>query len=171
MNEFQTTQFLNIEGGFLGSGSRKSILFDAEYSFPGEVYTLTSTFIVVNHTNNTVLPILRVAPVDSANDFSPAFWDGPTTIDFNGIVNASSRSIFLQFKRTPLAKAFSVTIFAVNWLLTGLVVFVTVVALLRSKEKIMPDALLLLPVTVILIVPSLRALMAGSPVFGEVTDF
>jgi hypothetical protein len=169
LNEFQTTQLLNIEGGFLGSGSRKSIFFDAEYSFPWEAYTLTTTFVAVNHKNNTVLPILRVAPVDSANDFSPEFWDGPTTIHFNGTADTASRSMLLILKRTPLAKAFSVTIFAVNWLLTGLVLFVTVVAFWRSKER-MPDVLLLLPVTVILIVPSLRALMAGSPAFGEVTN-
>jgi len=169
LNEFQTTQLLNIEGAFVGSGSRRSIFFDAEYSFPWETYNLATTFVAVNHKNNTVLPILRVAPVDSANDFSPAFLDWPSTIPFNGTAEATSRSMYLFLKRTPLAKAFSVTIFAVNWLLTGLVVFVTVVAFQRSKER-MPDALLLLPVTVILIVPSLCALMAGSPAFGILLD-
>ena len=77
-NEFQTTQLLNIEGSTHLSGSVATVTLlsgtkgselDAQYGFPWDVYHLTTVFIVINHENNTTLPILKLAPVDSANDF------------------------------------------------------------------------------------------------------
>lgn len=167
-NEFQTTQLLDIEGGTHLSGTRGSIFLDAQYGFPWDVYFLTTVFIAVNHENNSPLPILKLAPVDSANDFSPDFTDSPATSHFNGSADTPSRTVSLTLSRTPLVKAFSVTIFIVNWLLAGAVLFITVVAF-HGKKK-MSEVLLLLPVTVILIVPSLRALMVDSPAFGGLPD-
>jgi hypothetical protein len=69
--------------------------------------------------------------------------------------------------RSPLVKAFSMIIFLVNWMLVGMILFITVVAFVGKKK--MPETLSLLPITIILIVPSLRALMVNSPAFGELT--
>lgn len=91
--------------------------------------------------------------------------DSPATSHFNGTTDTPSRTVSLALTRTPLAKAFVATIYFVNWLLTGMVLFTTV-GVFRLNKKRMPDTLLALPITVILIVPSLRALMVGSPAFG-----
>jgi hypothetical protein len=168
-NEFQTTQLLDIEGGTHLSGSGGSIFLDAQYGFPWDVYFLTTVFIAVDHENNATLPILKLAPVDSANDFLPDFTDSPATSHFNGTTDTPSRTVSLTLRRTPLVKAFNLTIYAVNWLLAVMVLFITVVAF-HGKKK-MPEVLLLLPVTVILIVPSLRALMVDSPAFGELSNY
>jgi hypothetical protein len=169
-NEFQTTQLLDIEGGYLSRQANGPIVFNAEYIFPWDQYTLTTVFLAIGHENNATLPILRVVPVDFADNFSPNVMDSPATSHFNGTTDAPSRTVSLTLTRTPLAKSFILTIYAVNWLLTVMVLFITVGAF-RLDEKRVPDALLALPVTVILIVPSLRALMVGSPEFGSLSFF
>jgi hypothetical protein len=161
-NEFQTTQLLNIEGGI--HHRKGSIYMNAQYTFPWDTYLLTTVFVAVNHTNNATLPILKLALVDSANDFSPSFTDSGSTSHFNGTTDTPSRTVSLALIRAPLVKAFNMTIYAMNWLLAGTVLFITVVALFGKKK--MPEVVLLLPVTVILIVPSLRALMDDSPASG-----
>ena len=165
-NEFQTTQLLDIEGAtHLHVGSTQWISLNAQYGFPWDVYFLTTVFIAVNHENNITLPILKLAPVDSANDFLPDFTDSSVRSHFNGTTDSPSRMVSLTLRRTPLSKAFNLTIYVVNWLLAGMVLFITVVAFQRNKK--LAEVLLLLPVTVILIVPSLRALIVNSPAFGE----
>jgi hypothetical protein len=165
-NEFQTTQLLDIEGGTHLPRSR-AIFLNAQYAYPWDIYFLTTVFIAVNHENNASLPILKLALVDSANDFYPNFGDSATSY-FNGTNNISSQTLSLSLTRTPLVKSFDLTIYFVNWLLTGTVLFITIAAFYGKKE--MPEVFLLFPVTVILTVPSLRALMVDSPAFGEVSS-
>jgi len=169
VNEFQTTQLLDIDGGHIGIGPRDSTFYDAAYGFPWDSYTMATVFVAVNNLNNVTLPILRLAPVDFADNFSPSFHDFATTSDFNGTSVVPSRTVALKLQRAPLTKTFNMLIFLVNWLLTGMVLFITVVAFWWNRTN-MPDALVLLPITVILTVPSLRALMVGSPAFGILLD-
>lgn len=130
---------------------------------------MQTVFLAVNHLNNATLPILRLAPVDFADNFSPSFNDFETTSDFNGTSAVASRTVTLKLQRSPLTKTFNMLIFLVNWLLAGMVLFITVVAFWWNRTN-MPDALVLLPITVILTVPSLRALMVGAPSFGKRLD-
>ena len=167
-NEFQTTQLLNIEGSTHLSGTKGSEL-DVQYGFPWDVYFLTTVFIAINHENNVTLPILKLAPVDSANEFLLDFTDSAATSHFNGTTDTPSRIVSLTLRRSPLVKVFNLIIYAVNWLLAGTVLFITIVAFHRKKK--MPEVLLLLPVTVILIVPSLRTLMVNPPPFGELSNY
>lgn len=160
-NEFQTTQLLDIEGGFHPQGS---IDMNPEYRFPWDTYRLTTVFVAVNHTNNATLPILKLALVDSANDFSPSFTDLGSKSHFNGTTDTPSRTVILILARALSVKVFNVMIFIMNWLLAVTILFITIVALFGKKK--MPEVVLLLPVTVILTVPSLRALMVDSPASG-----
>jgi hypothetical protein len=161
MNEFQTTHLLDI-GTFWALGS---FINNAEFVFPWDQYQLSTSFIVVDHKTNATLPILALVPADTAGGLFTTYSDHHVTSYFNGTTNVQGKSVLFLLRRTPLVKAFSMTICLVNWLLVGMILFITVVALFGKKP--MPDGLLLIPVTVILIVPSLRALMVDSPTFGE----
>ena len=143
-NEFQTTQLLNIEGSTHLSGSVATVTLlsgtkgselDAQYGFPWDVYHLTTVFIVINHENNTTLPILKLAPVDSANDFLPDFTDSAATSHFNGTTDTPSQIVSLTLRHSLLVKVFNLIIYAVNWLLAGTVLFITIVAFHRKKKK------------------------------------
>ena len=68
------------------------------------------------------------------------------------------------FRHPVLPQTFDLIILIVNWLLTIMVLFVSGVALL--KQHTIPDGLLLFPITVILTIPSLQAIMIGLPNFG-----
>jgi hypothetical protein len=161
LNEFQTTHLLNIDAAWIMG----FLVNNGQFVFPWDQYTLRTTFIAVNHENNATLPILKLAPAESVDDFLPSFKDYPATSYFNGTADVSGRAVISEIRRTPLVKAFSMTICLVNWLLAGMILFITVVAFRGNKD--LADMLLLLPITVILIVPSLRALMVDSPIFGE----
>lgn len=164
-NEFQTTQVLDISGGTLDVGPTDSNFYDAQYAFPWDFYMLDTSFIAVNHNTNASLPIARLAPVDFADTFSPDFSDAAVISTFNGTANTPGRYTHLTIRRSPLTKAFNVTIFVVNWALAFMVLFITSAAYWSKRD--MPDQLMLLPVSVVLTVPALRALMIGAPPFGK----
>jgi hypothetical protein len=163
MNEFQTTHLLDV-GTYWAVGSFINV---AEFTFPWDRYQLSTSFIVVDHDTNATLPILALAPADTAGGFSTTYSGHHTTSYFNGTIDVQGQSVLFLLRRTPLVKAFSMTICLVNWSLVMMILFITVVAFLRKNP--MPEGLLLVPVTVILTVPSLRALMVDSPTFGELT--
>ena len=112
------------------------------------------------------MPILKLAPVESTNVFFLTYYDDyPATSNFNGTANISGRVVNFQFKRTALVKAFSTAVCLLNWLLAGTMLFITIVTFRGNKQ--LPEVLILLPVIVMLIVPTLRALLVNSPTFGE----
>jgi len=56
-----------------------------------------------------------------------------------------------------------------NWALTVLVVYITV-AVMVSRKKEAGEGVLLIPLTIILTIPALRAMFVGSPPFGILLD-
>ena len=141
---------------------------DAQFSFPWDQYHVTTSFIVVNRDTNATVPILAIAPAESVDGFFVTYYDYQTTNHFNGTAGVPGQSVFFMLKRSPLVKTFVMSIFLVNWMVVGIIMFITLLTIVGSKEN-MPENLLLLPVTVILTVPSLRALMVDSLAFGKIT--
>ena len=89
----------------------------------------------------------------------------PSTTLLNGTL-VNSRFARLRLKRSNLSIVFVITIFLVNWALTVMVVYITTIALFSTESRI-TDGIVVLPVTVILTLPALRALFLDSPPFGE----
>ena len=117
-----------------------------------------------NVTHSSSLPILAVGLTGYTDNLVPFVEDMPSMTILNGtVVNARYASLTLY--RSNLAIAFVMTIFVVNWALTAMVVYITTFAKL-SKESRITDGVVALPITVILILPALRALFLDSPPFG-----
>lgn len=152
-------------GYFPLSRSPQHRMNDALYTFPNDGYNLQITFVVLDHTTNQPVPILRLATISFADNFAPTFSDWATLTYFNESANVTSRTMETNFYRSPLSKAFVLLVFLVNWFLTVMVLFVGLIVF-RVKKGEIPDSLLVLPITVILTIPSLRSLMVGSPAFG-----
>ena len=79
-------------------------------------------------------------------------------------VDVESRALVLTVSRSVLAQAFTVCLLLVNWALTVGTLYILLAVLMR-KEK-MKDAVLALPITVMLTIPTIRALFVGAPPFG-----
>ena len=58
------------------------------------------------------------------------------------------------------------TLLIVNWLLTGVVVWITVSAFTGVEVD---ESILVLPLSVVLTIPALRAMWVGAPAFGLLT--
>ncbi|KAI0341745.1 hypothetical protein BDW22DRAFT_1429858 [Trametopsis cervina] len=161
LNEFQTTHILEITSW---NG------LDQQYAYPFDTYFLDTSFIARNSDSNASLPILTLNPIDSTNNFSPYLEDDMLTtfpITNDTVVPIQGRYMRLQFKRTVLTQVFVVTLFAVNWALTGVVLYITISA---NDGKDVNDSILVLPLSVIVTIPALRALWVGAPAFGLLLD-
>lgn len=160
MNEFQTTHLLEIT---VWKG------LDQQYSYPFETYYLSTNFIALSSDTNASLPILSLSPLDSTDSFWPALVTQHATV-----INATSagatdspapgRHVRIMFRRTTLTQFFVIAMLAVNWGLTLVVVYITVSA---ANGREVSESILVLPLSVILTIPSLRALWVDAPTLGE----
>lgn len=138
---------------------------DQQYGFPFDGYQLDTTFLAVSPNTNDSVPILGLRPISSTNNFNPTLrYDNATTSTNASGVAVSTRTMEMGFARTGFARTYVVTLFIVNWGLTAVVVFITVTAWVGKEVT---ESILLLPISVILTIPALRALWDGAPAFGE----
>ncbi|KAK1235542.1 hypothetical protein PQX77_001230 [Marasmius sp. AFHP31] len=162
-----------------------------DFFYPFLRYEVTHNFFAVaseddsepgNATQLTPIQILDAVVVTATDNYVPGL---PTihrdhTVSFSP-PNASSSTPPIElpallgrytFALSTVAKSFSLLLFTVNWALALLVTFMTV-ALSVGKIKHgsqVPDSVLAMPLTIILMVPGLRALFIGDPPFGNVLD-
>lgn len=138
---------------------------DQQYGFPFDGYQLDTTFVALNSSTNESLPILGLRPISSTNNFNPYVRFDTRTQAFNGSdAVVMSRTMEMGFERTGFARTYVLTLFIVNWGLTAVVVFITVSAI--SGQEV-TESILLLPISVIVTIPALRALWDGAPAFGK----
>lgn len=69
----------------------------------------------------------------------------------------------IQFRRTAFTIFFVMSLFFVNWALTGVVLYITLCA---NEGMDVGESILLLPLSVIVTIPALRAMWVGAPAFG-----
>ena len=122
--------------------------------------------LALHRDTNASIPILNIDPVDSVDNFSPHILgrfgvNVSSPADNASLVDA--RYLSMRFRRILLTKFFVMTLFIVNWFLTGAVLYITIAA---DHGKPMDASILVLPLSVVLTIPALRALWAGAPAFG-----
>jgi len=145
-----------------------TIVLDA---VPFDSYTLKAFVFVIDKATNESVPIIALEAGDGPDNYVVSSTEGmvnnawtydagagPTT------VVVESRWIEITVKRSQLAQAFTGCLLLINAALTAGSVYVTLLVFVR-KERV-KDGLLLLPVTTVLTIPTLRALYVGSPPFG-----
>jgi len=154
---------------FPTSGRRH--LFDQQLTAPFDDYILNAFVFVIDKATNESVHITRFAAADPLNNFVTFSRDTETTNKFtyetgNGTVtvDVESRALLVTISRSVLARSFTMCMLLVNWALTVGTVYITLVLLIR-REK-MSEAVLALPITVVLTIPAIRNLFVGSPPFG-----
>jgi hypothetical protein len=165
-NEFQTTQKLDMKAVYLQlTRSHANFYFDGHFNFPFDQWNFKTVFMAVDRARRDPIPIWRITPVGFADDFLPQVQTEEIVSRSNGTHSLPSRMVTTILLRPSLSISFNMLIFFVNWMLAFAVLFISLVTF-RRNQIMMPE-LLVLPITVVLTIPSLRNLMVGSPFFGK----
>ena len=138
---------------------------------PFDSYGFSASAFVIEKATNKSVPIVAFAAGNGPQNFVVSSTGMPAQSMFTydsgtGPITAlvDSRIVWIKAKRSRLAKAFTLCLFIVNWALTVGSVYITLLALVGTGK--MDPAVILLPVTLVLTIPTLRNLFVGSPPFG-----
>ncbi|KAI0341744.1 hypothetical protein BDW22DRAFT_1429857 [Trametopsis cervina] len=162
INEFQTSHPLELVDWHST---------DQLFTYPFDTYYLHTTLTAIDSTTNNSSPLLSISPVDSTNNFDPfilqtnVIHSKPPVQGLNNTVE--SRYVRIALHRTILTQFFVMSLFITNWALTGVVLYITICA---NDGMPMQPSILVLPLTVTLTIPTLRALWIGAPAFGLLLD-
>ena len=151
--------------------TRERHLFDQQLTAPFDDYVLNAFAFAIDKATNESVHITRFTAADPLNNFITFARDTDTVNEFtyetgNGevTIQVESRALEVRVHRSVLAQAFTMCMLLVNWALTIGSLYITLVMLVR-REK-MSEAVLALPITVVLTIPVIRSLFIGSPPFG-----
>ena len=149
-----------------------SIDYPSPYMVPFDSYSLTATAFVIEKATNESVPIVTFTAGEATDNFIISsrnmsnmrnkFTYNPGT--GSRTIEVGSGMIEVKAKRSSLAQAFTICMLFINWALTIGSMYITI-TLLARKEK-MDAAVLLLPVSIVLTIPTLRSLYVGTPPFG-----
>ena len=142
-----------------------------QYITPLDRYLFQAFVFIVEKATNKSVPITTFAcgdaepgdytttseTIQSTNSFTHEAEGGPITVE------VESHTTFLEVKHTIRARALTFSMFAINWVLTLCSLAVTMIMANRREVK---DGVALLPITIILSIPTIRGLYIGSPPFG-----
>ncbi|CAL1704824.1 unnamed protein product [Somion occarium] len=142
---------------------------DQEFAYPFDGYQMETTFIARDSDTGQTLPILGARIVSSTNNMNFFLRYDRATVQYNTTSGetSSSRTMELALGRNGFTKAFVVTLFIVNWALTAVCAYITISATVGDN---LSESIVVLPLSVILTIPALRALWIDAPAFGLLLD-
>jgi len=137
---------------------------------PFDTYSFNISAFVIEKATNVSIPIVTLTAGQAPNNFDISSVDAETTSNYTydsetgpTTINAHSKIAHFKLKRSRSAQTLTICLFLVNWALTVGSVYI-VFTVFRGEET--DDAVLLLPVTIVLTIPTLRSLYPGLPPFG-----
>ena len=138
---------------------------------PFDSYYFTASVFALEKTHKKSVPIVAFTAGEAADNFvlssnvthtNDGFTYDPTTSRV--VAAVESTMIQIVAKRSKFAQAFTLCLLLVNWALTIGSIYITLLVIIRGEK--MDAAVLVLPVTIVLTIPTLRGLYVGSPPFG-----
>ena len=143
-----------------------------QYLTPLDRYNFTAFAFVIEKATNKSVPIATFAVGDAGPaDFTTTSVDVLTRNNFTygtedgaATVEVASHTISTKVEHSTRAQALTFSMFAINWVLTLCLVAIPLIVFRRQGE--VKDGVAFLPITVILTIPTIRSLYAGSPPFG-----
>ncbi|KAF9233293.1 hypothetical protein BU15DRAFT_54088 [Melanogaster broomeanus] len=160
------------------TGQRRNIQnlvqFDSDHTldvhedrlYPFDTYVLTSTLRAVDASNATV-PIRKLITIDQVSSFLIACTDVDSYETTSNGTQVPSRDLDLYIQRPGQARAFTLLLFALSWMLTHITI--GQVFLARKHEEVKPIFKhLLSAIAIVLAIPQLRNAMPDAPGFDGV---
>lgn len=130
--------------------------------YPFDTYFITTTLRAVNFSNQTI-PIEKIAAIDQTSNFCLDVSDLDSYSSITGGAQSSSRDADFRASRPGQARAFTLLLFAVSWMLTH--VCMGCVALdwytVAAKSSLIKH--LIISFAILLIHPQLRESMPDAP--------
>ena len=140
------------------------------HNIPFDAYNFNVVVFVFDRGTNKSVPILGIVVNSQVQNFDVT---KVSEGNFVGVSNAAAGTIpmedilyvaFIEVRRSTLARVFTICLLIINWALTSVSVWVTMVVYFRREKP--GDAVLLFPLTLVVTIPALRNLYIGSPPFG-----
>jgi len=138
---------------------------------PFDVYSLSVVMFMINKATNESVPIIAFTTGGAMDNFDISSIGAETTRNYTydsgagpTTINVDSKTVHIEAKRTRLVQAVTICLFLINWALTAASIYIVLLVVFGKEE--MDDAVLLLPVTIILTIPTLRSLYPGLFPFG-----
>ena len=138
---------------------------------PFDLYSLTAFAFVIEKATNTAIPIVTFVAGEQPNHFDISSDEMGTKSNYTYdpgsgaiTIEVPSRTVFIQATRSLFMRTLTICLFLVNWALTIGSIYIMLVAIFR--EEGVNETVLLLPITIILTIPTLRGLYPGSPLSG-----
>ena len=148
--------------------------FDSGFA-PFDSYEVGIIGFAIEKATNKSVPIISFAAGEGPDNFLVSSNEEPWTNIYTydpgtgpTTVVADSRMVDVTVTRSLIAKVFTLCLLIVNVALALGSTYVTLVVFIKRGEGV-HDGILLLPVTIILTIPALRALYVGSPQIGIFT--
>ena len=138
---------------------------------PFDSYSFEAFVFVIEKATNKSVPIVTFAAGEGPNGFIVSSTEDSVVSNYTydsgtgpTIVEVPSSITLITIERSRLARAFTMCLLLVN---SGLAIGSTYVMLLVFfRRDGLDSTVLLLPVTIVLTIPTLRSLYPGSPPFG-----
>jgi len=141
------------------------------YVAPFDAYSFSALVFVIEKETNQSIPIVTLTAgqaseknfdvssvgVKTMNSYTYDSEMGPTT------TNVDSGIVYIEAKRSRFAQTLTICLFLINWTLAACSIYIVILVAFRRERT--NDAVLLLPVTIILTIPTLRGLYPCSPPF------
>ncbi|KAI0779794.1 hypothetical protein C8Q74DRAFT_1367625 [Fomes fomentarius] len=142
---------------------------DQQYAYPFDTYILDTFIQALTPDGNVSVPILFLRTADATNNFQPSLNkdEDVRTLSIDGSPITRAHAVQYAFHRPALSQLFVMVLFTLNWLLTAVVAYIAVSA---YEGVPMSEGVLILPLSVILTIPALRALWVDAPAFGLLLD-
>ncbi|RPD62869.1 hypothetical protein L227DRAFT_609413 [Lentinus tigrinus ALCF2SS1-6] len=165
---FRPEQTFDTTHNFTWISVEESLAFRRQHSisawYPFDKYTVTTTLEVFSGDNSTSLPISFLHLYGGLSGYNLAI----KSID-HVRTSRTDQALYVVFtiQRCIGVKLFALTIFLTDYSLAAAMVWVAVCA---HFGRPLPESVLFLPITNILLLPQLRASMPGVPDFGMFMD-
>lgn len=130
--------------------------------YPFDTYIITSTLHAMDSQNQSV-PIQKLAVVDQTGNFLVATSD---VASYRALPNGTqilSRDIDLRIKRPAQARAFTLILFSITWVLTHTTIGFVALAWYTEQTKISLMTYLAFSFGILLVIPQLRDSMPDAP--------
>lgn len=167
-SEFDITHLLSVQN--LSSFKIEHSIEDGyQYFAPNDQYSFSAFAFVIEKSTNKSIPIVAFEAWNAGPGDFRATSQIASTINLFGsgsaIVEAKSERLYVTISRSFSARAFTYSMFAINWVLTACSIITTTIAFSRESGK-RDVGITLLPITAILAIPAIRNFFVGSPPFG-----
>ena len=133
---------------------------------PFDLYSFSLVVSVVDKISNKSVSTLGILVGSRVQNFNlvPGV-DG----DVHDLVTGETledkpRLAYIEVTRSLLARVFTICLLIINWALTSVSAWVTIIVYFRREKP--DDAVLLFPLTLVVTIPALRNLYVGSPPYG-----